>query len=57
MRFLNGKTMAGNSSDMIKAVIKIGTAIVSLAFGKKVAEEGYKNAKNWKESRNQNTNK
>lgn len=40
-----------DGKELIKAAVKIGTAIVTLAFGGKVGSEGKKNLDKWKTSR------
>lgn len=39
------------ANDLIKAVIKISTAIFTVAFAGKVASEGKKNLDSWQNSR------
>lgn len=48
------------ANDLVKAVIKISTAIITAAFASKVASEGKKNVDSWQNSRKsfqQNSNK
>lgn len=52
MQSLNQKNkVMADGKELIKAAVKIGTAIVTLAFGRKVGSEGKKNLDKWKTSR------
>lgn len=43
-------------TELVKGLIKIGSAIVAIGFGTKVAKEGKKNLDNWN-SQNKISNK
>lgn len=45
------------ANDLVKGVIKLGSAIITIAFAGKVAKEGQKNIDAWKGSRNQSQQK
>lgn len=45
------------ANDLVKGLIKVGSAIITGAFTVKVAKEGQKNVDAWKASRNQSQQK
>lgn len=44
----------GSKKELIKAVLKIATAIIAAGFGRKVSKEGIKNFNSWQDSKQSN---